>query len=95
MVLHIWCTHCTSEGIECRLGITAFKLTSFCTFTYRIGQTKNVFVHRLITQNTFEERIDEMLKQKQSLSDMSISVKESWITELSNDELRKLFTRTP
>lgn len=62
---------------------------------FRIGQTKNVFVHRLITQNTFEEKIDEMLKQKQSLSDMSISVKESWITELSNEELKKLFIRTP
>ncbi|XP_028406807.1 uncharacterized protein LOC114529246 [Dendronephthya gigantea] len=62
---------------------------------FRIGQTKNVFVHRLITQNTFEEKIDEMLKQKQSLSDMSISVQESWITELSNEDLKKLFMRTP
>ena len=62
---------------------------------FRIGQIKNVFVHRLITQNTFEERIDEMLKQKQSLSDMSMSVQESWITELSNEDLAKLFMRTP
>ncbi|CAB4034086.1 helicase, partial [Paramuricea clavata] len=62
---------------------------------FRIGQTKNVFVHRLITQNTFEEKIDEMLKQKQSLSDMSVSVQESWITELSNEDLKKLFMRTP
>ena len=52
-----------------------------------------MFVHRLITQNTFEEKIDEMLKQKQSLSDMSVSVQESWITELSNEDLKKLFMR--
>jgi predicted lipase len=70
-------------------------LSNTNVFYSRIGQTKNVFVHRLITQNTFEEKIDEMLKQKQSLSDMSVSVQESWITELSNEDLKKLFMRTP
>ena len=32
--------------------------------TYRIGQDKNVMVHRMITLGTFEEKIDEMLKSK-------------------------------
>ncbi len=34
--------------------------------TYRIGQEKNVMVHRLITLGTFEEKIDEMLKSKKN-----------------------------
>ena len=31
---------------------------------YRIGQKKNVMVHRMITKNTFEERIDEMIQAR-------------------------------
>lgn len=34
---------------------------------YRIGQNKNVIVHRFITRGTFEERIDDMI-QKRKLS---------------------------
>ncbi|MBQ8168777.1 DEAD/DEAH box helicase, partial [bacterium] len=37
--------------------------------TYRIGQDKNVMVHRMITLGTFEEKIDEMLKSKKELAD--------------------------
>jgi SNF2 family DNA or RNA helicase len=39
-------------------------------------------VHRLITLGTFEERIDEMIKAKQELANMTVSTGESWITEL-------------
>jgi non-specific serine/threonine protein kinase len=55
---------------------------------YRIGQHRNVLVHRLICQGTIEERIDQMLYTKQELSDDII--KESRgrpLTEMSNDEL--------
>ncbi|MCG6794526.1 DEAD/DEAH box helicase [Geobacillus sp. YHL] len=56
---------------------------------YRIGQTKFVHVHKLITIGTIEEKIDEMLEQKQALADI-ITEGEAWITELSDDELRDL-----
>jgi hypothetical protein len=34
---------------------------------FRIGQARNVFVHRLITQGTFEERINHMIQEKKQL----------------------------
>ena len=58
---------------------------------YRIGQKKKVMVHRMITKNTFEERIDEMIRQKKHLADMTIAAGESWIGQLSNKELRAIF----
>ncbi|KEF38891.1 DNA/RNA helicase, superfamily II, SNF2 family [Schinkia azotoformans MEV2011] len=58
---------------------------------YRIGQKRFVHVHKLITTGTLEEKIDEMIEKKKSLSDDIISG-ENWITELSTDELRDLFT---
>lgn len=59
---------------------------------YRIGQEKNVIVHRLITLGTFEEKIDEIIKSKKELADLTVSTGESWITEMSNKDLRDIFT---
>ena len=59
---------------------------------YRIGQHQNVLVHRFITQNTFEERIDQMIQDKRHLADMTVASGESWIGKLSNSELREIFT---
>jgi SNF2 family DNA or RNA helicase len=58
---------------------------------YRMGQKRNVQVHKFISLGTLEEKIDEMLESKMSLSENVISTSESWITELSNEELRDLF----
>ncbi|MDQ0232719.1 DEAD/DEAH box helicase [Metabacillus malikii] len=58
---------------------------------YRIGQERFVHVHKLITTGTIEEKIDVMLDKKQSLNDEIIQ-SESWITELSGEELEELFT---
>lgn len=58
---------------------------------YRIGQKKNVMVHRMITKNTFEERIDEMIQKKKHLADMTVASGENWIGKLSNKELREIF----
>jgi SNF2 family DNA or RNA helicase len=58
---------------------------------YRIGQKKNVMVHRIICKNTFEERIDEMIQQKKHLADMTVATGENWIGKLSNKELREIF----
>ncbi len=60
--------------------------------TYRIGQDKNVMVHRLITLGTFEEKIDEMLKSKKELADMAVYEGEKIITELSDEEIYEIFT---
>ncbi len=60
--------------------------------TYRIGQDKNVMVHRMITLGTFEEKIDEMLKSKKELADLAVYEGEKMITELSDEEIYEIFT---
>ncbi len=62
--------------------------------TYRIGQDKNVMVHRLITLGTFEEKIDEMLKTKKELADLAVYEGEKIITELSDQEIYDIFSLT-
>ncbi len=58
---------------------------------FRIGQKKNVFVHRFVAGGTIEEKIDEMIRLKQQLADDVVgSGSEKWITELSDQELLKL-----
>jgi len=57
---------------------------------YRIGQTRNVLVHRFITQATFEEKINKLLIQKKELANLTVSTGEKWIGELSNQELKQL-----
>ncbi|MDR1875407.1 MAG: SWF/SNF helicase family protein, partial [Synergistaceae bacterium] len=59
---------------------------------FRIGQKKNVLVHKFITVGTIEEKIDAMLEEKQKMADdVLASSGETWITEMSNAELMKLF----
>ena len=58
---------------------------------YRIGQNKNVMVHRFITKDTFEEKIDAMIQRKKHLAEMTVSTGESWIGKLSNKELHDIF----
>ncbi len=59
---------------------------------FRIGQTRRVFVHRLICVGTFEEKIDAMIKAKKALADLSVGTGESWLADLGAAELRKLFS---
>jgi len=58
---------------------------------YRIGQHNNVQVHRFITRDTFEEKIDAMIREKKYLADMTVSSGEHWIGKLSNAELAEIF----
>jgi len=59
---------------------------------FRIGQKKNVIVHKFLTKGTVEEKIDMMLEEKSRLSkDVIASTKETWITEMKNDELIDIF----
>ncbi len=57
---------------------------------YRIGQEKNVMVYRLITRDTFEEKINDMIQTKKELADLTVNAGEKWIGELSNRELKEL-----
>jgi superfamily II DNA or RNA helicase len=58
--------------------------------TYRIGQTRNVQVHKLITMGTLEEKIDAMLESKRDLADRVVGTGEGWLTELDDEALRRL-----
>ena len=58
---------------------------------YRIGQKRNVQVHRFITRGTFEERIDAMIRSKRELADMAVGTGETWIGQLPEHELKTLF----
>jgi len=60
---------------------------------FRIGQKRNVFVHRFITKNSFEEKIDAMISSKQELAEMTVKSGESWLARMSHEELKKLFER--
>ncbi|MBT6576619.1 MAG: DEAD/DEAH box helicase [Gammaproteobacteria bacterium] len=57
---------------------------------FRIGQKKNVFVHKFITLGTLEERIDQMIEDKQKVADSIVGNDESWLTKLDNQSFKKL-----
>jgi superfamily II DNA or RNA helicase len=57
---------------------------------HRIGQTRPVQVHRMITEGTVEERVAELLRRKRSLADSVLARGETALTELSNEELLDL-----
>ena len=74
------CCQVTAGGVG--LNIQAASLVIFCepqlkpsTETqaipraYRMGQTRTVLVHRLLTEDTVDEAITELLHQKQALFD--------------------------
>lgn len=55
---------------------------------FRIGQKKDVVVHKLVCRGTVEEKIDAMIESKKELAENVIgSGGEKWITELNNEEL--------
>jgi SNF2 family DNA or RNA helicase len=58
---------------------------------YRIGQQRNVQVHRFITRATFEERIDAMIRSKRELAEMAVGSGETWIGQLPERDLKSLF----
>jgi SNF2 family DNA or RNA helicase len=57
---------------------------------FRIGQTKNVFVHKFITLGTLEERIDQMIDAKKKIAGAIVGNDESWLTQLDNAAFKQL-----
>ena len=57
---------------------------------FRIGQTRNVQVHKFVCSGTLEEKIHDLIASKQSLAEQVVGVGESWLTELNTDQLKDL-----
>jgi SNF2 family DNA or RNA helicase len=57
---------------------------------FRIGQTRNVFVHKFITLGTLEERIDQMIEDKKQVAGAIVGSDESWLARLDNDAFKQL-----
>lgn len=58
---------------------------------FRIGQTRDVIVHKLVCTGTIEERIDTLINSKKELAENVIGAGgENWITELGDKELLDL-----
>jgi non-specific serine/threonine protein kinase len=58
---------------------------------YRIGQTKPVFVYKIITRNSIEERVLELQERKRFLMDAVIQTESSLFKRLSKDDILDLF----
>ena len=59
---------------------------------FRIGQTRDVQVHKFLCAGTLEERIDVMIEGKKALAESVVGAGEGWLTELSTDELRDMMS---
>ncbi|MGX8833749.1 DEAD/DEAH box helicase [Amedibacillus sp. YH-ame6] len=58
---------------------------------FRIGQKKNVMVHKFVCKGTIEEKIDQMINSKKALAESIIGANdEHWITELQGEDLMNL-----
>lgn len=58
---------------------------------FRIGQTRNVQVHRFITKGTFEEKINALLETKKSIANMTVSAGETWLADMDDKQLGEVF----
>jgi SNF2 family DNA or RNA helicase len=57
---------------------------------FRIGQARNVQVHKFVCTGTLEEKIHDMIESKKALAEQVVSAGENWLTELDTDQLRNL-----
>jgi SNF2 family DNA or RNA helicase len=57
---------------------------------FRIGQKRNVQVHKFVCTGTLEEKINDMIESKKQLAEQTVDAGENWLTELDTDQLRNL-----
>ncbi len=57
---------------------------------FRIGQKRNVQVHKFVCSGTLEERIAELLEAKKQLAEQTVSAGEDWLLDLDTEQLRSL-----
>ena len=57
---------------------------------FRIGQTRNVQVHKFVCTGTLEEKINDMIESKKQLAEQVVGAGEDWLTEMDTDQLRNL-----
>ncbi|WP_320663527.1 DEAD/DEAH box helicase [Prochlorococcus sp. MIT 1223] len=57
---------------------------------YRIGQENRVMVHKFITSNSVEEKIDKLIQSKSRLAQEVIGSGEDWLGSLNINELKKI-----
>jgi superfamily II DNA or RNA helicase len=62
---------------------------------YRIGQRRDVQVHKLLCAGTMEEAIDDLIEEKVALAEAIVGTNEAWITEMGNAELMELLALRP
>ena len=57
---------------------------------FRIGQTRNVQVHKFVCTGTLEEKIHEQLESKKALAEQVVGAGENWLADLDTKQLRQL-----
>jgi SNF2 family DNA or RNA helicase len=57
---------------------------------FRIGQKRNVQVHKFICSGTLEEKINDLIESKKDLAEQTVNAGEQWLTDLDTDRLRNL-----
>jgi len=62
---------------------------------FRIGQTRDVMVHKLVCAGTLEDRIDALIASKTDLAEQVVGRGETWLTDLPDDELKKMLALAP
>lgn len=57
---------------------------------FRIGQKKNVQVHKCIVSGTLEEKIDKIIERKEDVVNRIVKTGDKWLSEMNNEELLDL-----
>ena len=57
---------------------------------FRIGQKRNVQVHKFVCTGTLEERISDIIESKKELAEQTVNAGEQWLTDLDTNSLRNL-----
>ncbi|WP_295071096.1 DEAD/DEAH box helicase [uncultured Fibrobacter sp.] len=58
---------------------------------FRIGQKRNVQVHRFITKGTFEEKINTLLETKKAIANLTVNAGETWLADMDDKQLAEVF----